>query len=191
MVWDPCVSRVGLSVEPIVMVLSPVLPLLLSTDWSWPSLRSDWSWSLRHLKKSRVVRNSSIGDICSAIFPVNEVLCPGLPLLLASNWAWPSLCGNWSWSFSSLKKSRVVWDSSVGDISSSVLPVNEILGPLLPLLLTSNWASPSLTSSSWVSSLKKSRVVWDPGVSNISSAIFPVDEVLSPGLPLLFTSYSP
>ena len=152
MVWDPCVSRVGLSVEPIVMVLSPVLPLLLSTDWSWPSLRSDWSWSLRHLKKSRVVRNSSIGDICSAIFPVNEVLCPGLPLLLASNWAWPSLCGNWSWSFSSLKKSRVVWDSGVSDISPAILPVNEVLCPGLPLLLTSDWTWPSLWCV-WISSI--------------------------------------
>lgn len=74
----------------------------------------------------------------------------------------------------------MVWNSRVGNSGSVILPVNEVLSPVLPLLLTSN------SRSSFEAN--QGRVIWDSSVSHISLMVLPVDVVLSPSLPLLLTS---
>jgi DNA-directed RNA polymerase subunit H (RpoH/RPB5) len=101
----------------------------------------------------------------------------------------------------SLDESRLVRDSSVGSISSDILPVNKVLSPSLPLLLTSDGASSegsvasggigkagALVTSKREVRLEEGGLVRDSGVSGIGLAISKVDEILGPSLPLLLAS---
>ena len=161
------------------------------------------------LDESRLVRNSSVGNISAVVFPVNKVLSPTLPLLLASDG------GSNEGSVASggigkagtlltskrevrLEESRLVRNSRVSGISAVVFPIDEVLGPFLPLLLASDGGSSeglvtcggirearALSASKIELSLNKSGSVRDSGVSSIGLLIFPVNEVLGPSLPFL------
>lgn len=105
-VWNSWVSHHCLVVFPINKVLGPSLPLFFSSNWcSW---RTTWTtWHTFHFSiklKSGMVWNSWIGHHGLIIFPINEVLCPSLPLFFASYIS----------NLSIKLESRLVWNSWVG-----------------------------------------------------------------------------
>jgi len=85
---------------------------------------------------------------------------------------------------------RGVWNSGVGFGGQVVLMVDQVLGPCLPLLLSSD-------SVLWCFGLGfllrlfelDSRLVWDSSVGLHSEVVLVVDEVLGPCLPLLLASW--
>jgi hypothetical protein len=186
------------------------------------------------LEEVRVVRESGVRHVGLVILPVDEVLRPILPLLLSvrlsvrgvirnglSREAWVSdvrsLQGEhvgetaaWCERLLKLDEGRGIGESSVGHIGLVVFPVNEVLGPLLPLLLglSSNGrlrrhagstkigssllrgelVGETAASSHRLGGLSESRSVRESSVGYFNLIVEPVDVILSPLLPLLLTA---
>jgi len=165
-IWDSSVGNINLLVFVIDEILSPSLPLFLSSNLNWCVLELD---------ESRGVWDSGVGNINLLVFVVDKILGPSLPLLFSSDLNWCVL---------ELKKSRLIWNSGVCDIDLFIFIVDKILSPSLPLLFSSN-----LNWCIHVFGIElNSREIWDSGISNLSLLVFEVDKILSPSLPLLFSS---
>jgi DNA-directed RNA polymerase subunit H (RpoH/RPB5) len=223
LVRDSSVGSISSDILPVNKVLSPSLPLLLTSDGasSEGSVASGGIGKAGALVTSKrevrleeggLVRDSRVSGISPAIFPIDEVLGPSLPLLLASDGAGSeglvtsggigetrALIG--SEIELSLNKSRGIGDSGVSVIGLVISKVDEILGPSLPLLLASDSASSeglvtsggigetrALIGSEIELSSNESGSIRLSFVGDISAPFSPIVEVLSPILPSLLAS---
>lgn len=128
------------------LVLGPLFLSSLSWGVTFPS---DLSLKLegRGVWKSGV----SLGNL--TIKPVNVVLSPSLPFFFASDS--PSWSGSWVLNISIELKSGGIRDSGVGLSGLSIKPVDMILSPVLPLLLSSHCPGGSSRILSSVCNSKK------------------------------------
>ena len=203
-IWNSGVSNVLLLDSPIFKILSPLLPIFLTTNWiasAWAGCKLDVKWNIscwmcgcrlwwksivssswNHLQHGRSIWDSGVSHFFLMITIVFKILSPGLMFFFSSYWI---AC---HWSFSSL---NVKWNLSC--CSSGCW------------LWWKCWVSSSWNH--WFQSLKidvwnwshtkpfnnfiklKSWSIRDSCISYhllLNAIIF---EVLSPSLPFFFSSY--
>ena len=154
--------------------------------------------------KCWMIRNSSLSSFCLFIWPVIQILSPSLPLLFSSRLGKRLIVfGKWRQSrpmFASQTKLFKTWiylqilivDNLFLYFRDSFLLLrNQVLCPFFPFLITF-WVdyifNRRLILSEWMSILD-SWMIWKSGLSTLSLFVGPIIEILSPCLPLFFSSW--
>jgi len=201
-VGESGVGLVGVVVEGLGVAFSPCLPLLLSSYITGPSLSGmslvggeGVDISVEH-SESGGIGKSGVGLIGVVVEGFGVAFSPGLPLLLTSDGASPSLSGM---SLVSSECIDIVSELDCGGIRNSgvclvslvIKSIDVSLSPVLPLLLS--FSSSRKVSSKGINVISELNGggIGDSGVSLISLVVFPVNMVLSPSLPFLLTSKRP